>query len=157
MPKIADITDEQIDRFWAKVERGAPAECWNWTAAKDWRGYGRFGIWPGTVSAHRVAFYLGNNSIDDDLVVMHACDNRACCNPAHLSQGTQKDNLRDMWKRGRAYRAFGAGNGRTKLNEDIVREIRISLDGPRPLARRYGVDPAVIRNIRNRKIWKHVP
>jgi len=36
------------------------------------------------------------------LVVMHACDNRSCINPDHLSVGTARDNVRDMIAKGRA-------------------------------------------------------
>ena len=31
----------------------------------------------------------------------HSCDNPRCCNPNHLSVGTQRDNILDMVKRGR--------------------------------------------------------
>lgn len=34
-------------------------------------------------------------------VVMHACDNRACIKPEHLSWGTQSQNLVDAFLRGR--------------------------------------------------------
>lgn len=31
----------------------------------------------------------------------HACDTPACCNPDHLADGTQADNMRDAAERGR--------------------------------------------------------
>lgn len=45
-----------------------------------------------------------------------------------------------------------------KLTETKVREIRAQIGkvGVRELGRRYGVDQRVIRDIRDRKTWKHV-
>jgi len=37
------------------------------------------------------------------MVVMHSCDCRACVNPAHLSLGTQADNLNDCRTKLRAF------------------------------------------------------
>jgi hypothetical protein len=57
--------------------------------------------------AHRVAWRLtGKPLIPDGAVLMHACDNRLCVNPAHLSIGTQRDNVRDAVEKGRARGQF---------------------------------------------------
>ena len=37
----------------------------------------------------------------DDMVIMHTCDNRACCNPLHLRLGTQQENILDCLAKGR--------------------------------------------------------
>lgn len=34
-------------------------------------------------------------------VVMHSCDNPACCNPRHLSVGSQSENMQDCSYKGR--------------------------------------------------------
>ena len=83
-------------RFWEKVEFGAPDECWLWTAARDRRGYGMFEHH----YASRVAYTL---TVGDpgDLDVLHACDNPPCCNPLHLWAGTAQDNIQDAIAKGR--------------------------------------------------------
>ncbi len=72
-------------------------------------GYGRFKIHGVLYSPHRIAYQIANGPIPKcdgyhGHVVMHTCDNRACCNPAHLLLGTQKDNVADMDAKGRGAR-----------------------------------------------------
>lgn len=90
-----------IPRFWERVVRGGPRECWEWQGSRHPSGHGQ--VWDGekVVYAHRTAWALVNGPVPDGLVVMHSCDNPPCANPAHLSVGTQGDNLRDMASKGR--------------------------------------------------------
>lgn len=87
-------------RFWSKVEKSS---CWEWQAAKDKQGYGRFRVSPdiGTKLAHHVSLWLLNGEWPDG-IVMHSCDNPSCVRPAHLIAGaTIGDNNRDMVSKGR--------------------------------------------------------
>jgi hypothetical protein len=89
------------ERFWSKVERHKDG-CWPWLGYVMPNGYGKVGL-PRSrkvVLAHRRAFELAHGRAPDG-VVMHSCDNRCCVNPAHLVEGTQGDNLRDMTAKGR--------------------------------------------------------
>jgi hypothetical protein len=91
--------------FWNHVAVGGLDECWPWAAAKA-DGYGRFKIEGRLYSAHRIAYTLARGVIPPGTgyhgtIVMHACDNPACCNPLHLKLGTNRDNVRDMVAKGR--------------------------------------------------------
>lgn len=145
--------------FWAKVKRGAEAECWPWTETLNPHGYGDCKYQGRRTNAHRIAFELANGeSLPSDVVVCHRCDNPACCNPAHLFSGSQGDNVRDCHAKGRARHNRTNGERRPlhKLTEAQVRDIRESKCSLRAAAAKYGVSSVTILKIRRREKWAHV-
>lgn len=95
------------DPFWSRVDRsGGPDACWPVLNAGD--DYGRVLVGSRRVGAHRVAWEMAHGPIPDGMVVMHGCDNPPCVNVAHLSLGTQLDNIADRVRKGRSAR--GAAN-----------------------------------------------
>lgn len=87
MNKIENIED----RFWRYVNAGAG--CWNWLAAPDSKGYGRFTIRQVRMAAHRFMYELMIGPIPDGLQLDHLCRNRMCVRPDHLEPVTQQENL----------------------------------------------------------------
>ena len=149
MTKTAALSD----RFWRKVARSGPADCWEWQAALCTGGYGS--AWNGrSVLAHRMAYELHNGPIPGGLVVRHRCDNPRCVNPAHLELGTQADNVRDRVRRGRSRYLHGEQNHQAILTASQVEEIRQSPMTGKALAAAYGVSPMTISNIRTGKSWR---
>jgi DNA-binding XRE family transcriptional regulator len=135
---------------------GGPDACWPFTGMTE-LGYGRVSFNGRLVRAHRLAanLWVGDPT---GMVVRHECDNRACCNPAHLRIGTQLENVRDRVERGRSADVNGERNPSAKLTVEQVREIR-RLAGSysrSELARRYGVNRSTIYLIATGKKWSTV-
>jgi hypothetical protein len=84
------------ERFWSKVDRRGPDECWPWLASlRTGEGYGNFTIDGSKVDAHRVAWWLTEGAIPIGFVVRHRCGIKRCVNPGHLELGTHQENIQD--------------------------------------------------------------
>ena len=156
------MDEKTIARFWSKVDRRGPDECWEWQAYRMPNGYGQMGIGRKVFTAHRLAYCIGAKvevASIREWCVMHSCDNRGCVNPSHLSLGTYLDNNADMTAKGRRVVLRGEAAGRAKLTESDVRAIRIArAAGAKlvPLAKTYGVYYTTIIAIVTRKSWSHI-
>ena len=149
------------DRLWVKVDVRSPNECWPFIGkARKTGGYGvirRGGRGSQMIGAHRAAYEVTHGPIgDSSQVVMHSCDNPICCNPAHLSLGTTKDNVADMYEKGRQNPVVGDAHHGAKITDADVLVIRAGGHTIADLSRRFGLTRSTIRAIRDGRTWKHV-
>lgn len=149
------------DRFDRHVVR--TESCWTWTGATLSNGYGVFGSPRGESRlAHRVAYRLAHGEIPSGLFVCHSCDNRKCVNPAHLFAGTQKENIADMYRKGReaGCGVRGEKNPSAKFGAADAALMRHLADcgvQPRRLAGLFGVTRSTVSRVALRQSWAHVP
>lgn len=150
-------------RFWKKVKKGKPDECWPWTGACKPKGYGMMvSVLPFErveISAHRMSYLLEYGFLPPNLCVCHSCDNPNCQNPSHLFIGTYKDNSDDKVQKNR--QAKGVGHGLNKLTPSQVQEIRLlrHFEGMRykDIAELYGVNGGTIWCAINGRTWTYLP
>ena len=146
-----------LDRFLTYVEVGQDHECWDWRGKLFKNGYGSFTIRCKTFLSHRMAAYIQYGY--DTREVMHKCDNRRCCNPAHLSYATHKENMQDMIVKGRRRSLCGEACVTSKLKSDDVlsiRELYHSGTKQREIAARYNISSKQVSVIVNKIQWGHL-
>ncbi len=101
--------------------------CWEWTGKINSNGYGQINLGKNNiVSASRFSWIYHFGEIEDNLYVLHKCDNRKCVNPDHLFLGTQKDNIQDCYNKNRMPSKFGIKHKkhkRTVLINNIARKL----------------------------------
>lgn len=85
------MTDTQLDRFFAKVEKREDG-CWIWTGATGGSDPYFYGVFLNT-TAHRVSYEHFIGPIPDGMVVDHLCETKLCVNPDHVRVCTQQENL----------------------------------------------------------------
>jgi len=147
--------------------------CWRYTGAIASSGYGQSWLHGKVITAHRAMWIFAFGPIPKKMFVCHKCDNRRCCNPDHLFLGTQKDNIQDMFAKGRGWEGDknwtrknpekvmrGVDQPKAKLNDEIVIELRrrrmVNGDTYTSMARELGMDKSVIRRAVLGINWTHI-
>ena len=153
------------DRFWKKVDKRGPDECWPWLGYKTPLGYGMMSVGGRKgrpQNATRIMWTLVNGPIPDGYEMCHKCDNPPCVNPNHLFMGTHKENYHDAITKGREAGMFQPGirhrNAKLTINDiNTIRALYIPyVYGCRKLAKRYGVSDETIRRIVVNKSYQEV-
>jgi hypothetical protein len=75
--------------------------CREWQGAVLNSGYGQIRRGKSRFVLHRYVWELANGPIPAGMFVCHRCDNKRCYRLDHLFLGTAKDNIQDMWAKGR--------------------------------------------------------
>ena len=95
---------EKVERHVIEMRDG---ECWLTDYQPNAHGY----VHIDGVRLHRLVWEAHNAElIPEGMVIMHTCDNRACCNPEHLVLGTQSENIQDCHNKGRFTQGFQDGH-----------------------------------------------
>jgi HNH endonuclease len=165
-------------KFWARVGQPDPVTgCRLWLGGSDKDGYGKIKYEGRFRRAHQVAFELATGvAIPADRLVMHSCDTPPCCEPLHLTLGTNKNNMDDMLAKGRQAKGDrnssrlrperlqrGEEHHGSKLSDDDVRQIR-ALYGKgtkrawsiSAVSKRFNVSYQTIWRAATGRGWKHV-
>lgn len=153
MPAPNDVKD-----FWRHVTKGDG--CWEWDGYRGpTQRYGRFSLKGRKYKAHRFAWQIFYGAVPRGLHVLHKCDNGFCVRPEHLFSGTHRDNMHDMFRKGRRTIVRGSRQGQSKITEsDVLKIRRLYAAGFRQvaLADRFGIDQTGISKIVLHKSWQHV-
>ena len=102
------------DRLIANSVPAPDSDCWLWTGSYNNVGRPRISVrdkgdekarWEYVTQyiIYRVHRQIARRK---NIKGLHSCDNSACVNPAHITRGTQKRNIRDAVKRGRHVSGF---------------------------------------------------
>ena len=153
----------ETDRFWLKVDKKHPDECWIWMGAKHKSGYGNFKLDnKKIVKSHRYSFLITHGQLDESLYVCHSCDNPSCVNPNHLWQGTAKENNKDCRDKNRAVfppdQKVENHSQHILTNNDVLDIRKKFHNGVKQadLMRSYQVSRNTIYKICRNKSWQHL-
>ncbi len=142
-------------RFWSRVHITVnPDECWEWTGFRFSKGYGyvNFPEIP-TQMSHRIAYFLATG-VFPICYILHSCDNPPCCNPRHLRDGTQSENIQEASAKGRL-----KNQARRSLTDADALEIYHQVKNGKPkraLAREYNVPVEIIRGMVCQRTYRHL-
>ena len=147
------------DVLWSKVDKREPNECWPWLGVREKSGYGRTWIDDVGYYAHRVIFDLANpNQITLKAptnrkakgFLMHTCDNRICCNPAHLKVADIAENNKDCRDKGRRQMPKGENHHRSVFtDQEIAKVLQMKSEGQsaNQIAQAMQKKPATIKSL----------
>ena len=154
------VDDKLRSRFTKRVLQKNPQECWPWVGAVR-NGYGTIKHERHLLATHVVAWVNEHGcNVGEGKLVCHTCDNRLCCNPSHLYEGTYADNAHDADRRRNIPRPRGMEIHNSVLTDEIVRlmlALRVCNGwGQRKIGNALGFNERTIENVIRREGWLHI-
>ena len=144
-----------LEKFWRRVDQDTtPDDCWEWSGARDRKGYGQLRHDGKLFRANRVACEIGHGPLKEDQQARHKCDNPPCCRPDHLEPGTALDNAHDAWERGRM------GYRDVYVTDSQVLELRQRYTAGEKtvtLAKEYGISRTAVQAIAAGRLRSYLP
>jgi hypothetical protein len=150
-PRLRILIDPVLKRLHAKLYSRIVVDpvtgCWNWLGAKTGGRYPAIARNDG--SGRQIGRHLRKG-----MQALHTCDNDGCINPAHLYEGTQKQNMQDKHARGRHPRRYA----NRSLTDDQVRQIRdlCAAHSQYRVASMFRISRSVVQGIVERTKYKDV-
>ena len=167
------VLDVIREVFWSRVQKAE--YCWeyispgvkgaaaravmNGSAPSKRINYRQFCLFGYVVLAHRAAWEITYGPIPEGKVVRHVCDNPRCVRPEHLELGTQSDNIKDAWDRGRRLPSplRGEKNPAAKVTNAEAEAIRAlyaaGTISQREIGELYGIVQSTVSLIVRKKKW----
>ncbi len=154
--KLGRVFARNANEYLSYYSQVVDSGCILYTGCISAKGYGRINgtMWASqhkTNSAHQLAYIVANGDYDRKLDICHTCHVRNCINPDHLYAGTRKENMADMYRAGRDRHVKGLLNGKAKLSDSEIIQIRYLIKSDytnRYIAKLYNVSESFISNIK---------
>lgn len=96
---VGGFSRSRVRRFWRKVKKREPDQCWLWTGATDRHGYGVVsvrvdeGVYRNRM-ARRIAYELVYGLLPEGVILLSTCHMHWCVNPEHHYLGNDVDRQR---------------------------------------------------------------
>lgn len=140
--------------------------CMLWTGSRMIKGYGLISIQGVTTKLHRfVLEHKLQRPLGENMCALHACNSPSCCNPEHIIEGSNSDNVAykvecNRQSKGKPHgdTVRGEKNGYAKLSEMDIREIRNEKGKTlqTELALKFGISRTHVSAIQLNRVWKHI-
>lgn len=136
-------------------------DCWEWSGSKRWHPSVRHG--GKVVLVRRLVVELTGRTIQATQKAVATCDNKSCCNPAHVAIQSHRQVMRSQGALGKlsdpARIAKIAATKRAKyakITMDDARAIRASDETCRQAGERYGISLGKVASIRQYRCWREL-